>query len=150
MKSLSLLFTMSLFILLGRMCSDKEEVYEEDELSTEQTQGLTIEEAEANWNKFMATADKMIVISENNLKSMESMIDRDTNVNGNLNWKMLYNKSEQQLNQLKEELEFHNDDVIEGIKNSNLPQIKSNKDFPSKFLAKIVELNNEMEDVIDE
>lgn len=150
MKSLAILFIMSVFISLGRMCSDKEEVYEDEELSTEQTKGLTLEEAEANWNKFMITADKMIAISESNLKSIESMIDRDTNINGNLKWKMLYNKSEQQLNQLKEELACHNDDVIEGIKNSNLLQIKSNKDFPSAFLAKIVELNNEMEDVIDE
>jgi hypothetical protein len=150
MKSIATLFIMSLFILLGRMCSDKEEVYEDEELPSGQTKALTIEEATTNWKRFMVTADKMVAISEHNLKSLESMIDRDTNVNGNQKWKVLYNKSEQQLNQLKEELECHNDDVIDAIKNSNLLQIKSNKDFPPKFLHEIIELNNEMEDVIDE
>jgi hypothetical protein len=149
MRSLAIFLIMFLFILSGRMCSDKEEVYEEKS-SPGQTEGITIDEATANWKKFMVTADKMVAISENNLKSLESKIDDDTKINGNLKWKMLYNKSEQQLKQLKEELECHNDDVIDGIRNSNLLQITSNKDFPPQFLHDIVELNNEIEDVINE
>ncbi|WP_284653238.1 hypothetical protein [Flavobacterium terrisoli] len=150
MKSLAIVLSMFLFALLGQMCNNKEEKYEDEELSTEQTTAFALEEAEANWKRFMITADKMIAISETNLKSLESMINQDDNVNGNLKWKMVYNASEKHLNKLKEELESHNDDVVEGIKNSNLLQIRSNRDFPSKFLREIIELNNEMEDIIDE
>lgn len=150
MKSFTILFSMFFFALLGQMCNGKDEKYEDEELPPDQTSSLTLKEAENKWKKFRVTADKMIIISESNLKSLDLKINNEESVNGNLQWKAFYNKSEQKFKQLKDELEYHDKEINEALKNADLQQINANKDFPQRFLLDIMELNNEMEDIIEE
>lgn len=134
---------------MGQMCSDKPENYDDEDLPDGQIKSLTIEDAEANWGKFMKTATKMIAISETNLKTLEVKINSNDNTNENQDWKVAYNNNEQKFNELKNELECHNEDVLAALKNFDIVALKANKDFPPKFLHDIIEMNNTIEDILD-
>lgn len=150
MKSFTILFSMFFFILLGQMCTGKDEKYEDEELSVSQTDTPALKEAESNWKKFRVTADKMIIISESNLKTLDLKINREDSINGNVQWKAFYKTSEQKFNRLKKELQYHDKEMNEALKNADLQPIRINQDFSSRFLNEIIDLNNEMEDAIEE
>lgn len=152
MKSLrNSLFSLAAVLLIGQTCAkDSEENMEEDQTYVESMYGQKKEVVEADWKKFISLAQSLLSISDSNMKSLRAKQAQATDGDLKIKWKLVITKSDYELNQLKLQLQQRNLRFLEELKDYDGTSGKTNTDFKTDWLHRIIELNTTLEEAVDE
>ncbi len=152
MKTLrSSIVSLALIALLSHTCAkESDETLDEDESYVESMFGQKKEVVKAEWNTFIREAEKLISISESNLKTLHLKIKGSDDTDRKTEWVVLYISSRKQLDQLKEKFKARNLKFQKELKDYDGTSGKRNSDFKDNFLHDIVGLNKALEAAMDE
>jgi hypothetical protein len=152
MKSIrNSLFSFSLLLLIGQTCAkDSEENLNEDESYIESMYGAKKPVVEADWKKFIPLAKNMIAISDSNVKSLRAKAKQTNDSDQKIKWSLILQKSDYELQQLKMQLQQRDMKFKAELKKFDGTSGKTNTDFKTDWLHRMIELNTTLEEAIDE
>lgn len=146
------LLTAIIFIVLGQMCNgnESENDREDPPVAAQPAKKITGEDAETDWKQFIASAEQMIYLSDNNLKTLKFKIKNAENPVDKVKWKMVLNSSEYKIRHLKQRWEQRRPGVAAELKKSKDGNVRADSIFTANFIREMANVNREMEKVIDE
>ena len=149
-SSLLLVLFMLAFTCTKEQSSDNSEEVIIDNVEVTIENKKTTDKATAEWKKFNATSEKLLAITVSNLKSLAALRKKTMDIDEQDSLLFLYRQSKNQYNELKSSLLKKNLSFKKDINNYNKETEFKYRVFKNQFLADILELNNNMEDIIEE
>lgn len=143
-------FILILFMLAITCTKDKEEATDTQPNSETFEKIKSANKAAAEWKRFNKTAEKLLAITETNLKSLAVVREKTLIVDEQQSLFLIYTQSKNQYKELKSRLANKNSAFKKDIINYS-PEIEPDyRSFTTQFLRDILDLNNNLEDLVEE
>jgi len=153
--NLNNVFSFSLFFLLVNTCAkdaDEDQTIDEETFIRQMNRENRIEDrkamATADWEAFMKEAHELMIITENNFKSLNSKIDKAPDVQ-QVQLKISLRDSKNDFDHLKDSLQAHDILLRAALRNWDKKMIRQHNYFKKKFRNELVDINNRLEKAID-
>ncbi len=141
-------FSFSFVLLLVQTCAkDQDEQLAEGR--TVEPVGTKKELVVADWKTFRTTADKIVGITENNLKTLRRMIDTTSSGDNKIKWNLIYQQSDYQLSELKSSFQDRDLAFTRELTRYDGSSGRANTEFKKLFFYQAGEINDALQDVIN-